>query len=164
MNFKTHSASRDASIRACAVALAAAFASVAHAQTTVPAPALAPAPATTPVPTTAPATTTAASTVTIPPLQCEKPSDALLIDPTAAHMKRLQKEVDDYKVCVNAYSHAMGAKANDLAEQSRAYAAAANGAIEGYNTFVTRLNAKAKGDSSTGDLKQSPSSGSKPTY
>ncbi|MGI9025094.1 MAG: hypothetical protein ACR2GP_05860 [Burkholderiaceae bacterium] len=143
MNSRTH----GTALSTCAAALLALFALSAHAQQSTPAPAHA-----------APA----ATTVAVPPIQCEKPADTPLLDPSSAHLKRFQKQVDDYKVCVNEYSRSMGAKSNEYADQARAYAAAANGAIDDYNTYVTALNARAKGES--GDVKQGPSSGSKPKY
>ncbi len=148
MNFKTH----GAALSATAAALLVAFACAAQAQQTAPAPA------------TANSSTPAAPPVAIPAMQCEKPADSHLADPTAAHLKRLQKEVEQYKVCVNDYAHAMGAKANEFADQSRAYATAANGAIESYNTLVTELNAKAKGDGGAAGASPSSGNASKPKY
>ncbi len=133
MNSRTH----GAALSTCAAALLTLFALSAHAQQPAP----------------------AASTVVVPPMQCEKPADTPLLDPSSTHIKRFQKQVDDYKLCVNEYSRVMGAKSNEYADQARAYAAAANSAIDDYNTYVTALNARAKGE--TGDIKQGPSSGSK---
>ena len=104
----------------------------------------------------------AAPAVVISPMKCEKPADTPLLDPSSTHIKRFQKQVDDYKVCVNEYSRAMGAKSNEYADQARAYAAAANGAIDDYNTYVNALNARSKGES--GEVKQGPPSGSKQKY
>ncbi len=141
MNSRTHGAALPAS----AAALLALFALPLHAQQTTTAP-------------VAPATTT----VAVPPMQCEKPADAPLLEPSSAQLKRFQKQVDDYKTCVNEYSRSMGAKSNEAADQARAFAAAANGAIDNYNAYVTDLNARTKGE--TGELKQGPSSGNKPKY
>ena len=110
-----------------------------------------------------PAPAPSASSVVVPPMKCEKPADTPLLDPSSTHIKRFQKQVDDYKTCVNEYSRAMGAKSNEYNDQARAYSAAANGAIDDYNTYVTALNARAKGGES-GEIKQGPSSGGKSKY
>ena len=137
MNLKTHLTS----LSACAAAV---FALSAYAQQGAPAPVL------------------AAGAVVVPPMQCDKPGDNAGIEPSQAQVNRFQKKVDDYKLCVNGYAKTMGAKSNEHADMARTYAAAANGAIEEYNAYVTALNAKMKGE--TGELKQGPSSGSKPKY
>ena len=137
MNFKTHLMS----LSACAAAV---FALSAHAQQTAP----------TPAPT--------ASAVAVPPMQCEKPGDNPGIDPSQAQINRFQKKVDDYKLCVNGYAKTTGEKSNELADMARAYAAAANGAIEEYNAYVTALNARMKGE--TGELTKGPPVTSKPKY
>lgn len=133
---------RLVSLSACA---AAALALSAHAQQSTPTP---------PVP--------AASAVVVPPMQCEKPGDNAGIEPNQAQINRFQKKVDDYKLCVNGYAKSMGAKSNEFADMARTYAAAANGAIEEYNAYVTSLNAKFKSDA--GDSKQGAPSGSKQKY
>lgn len=109
------------------------------------------------------ATTTSTSAVAIPPAQCEKPPAGPMIDPTSAQTKRFQKQVGDYKSCVDEYAKAMGAKSNEHAELARAYESAANSAIDSYNTYVTDLNARAKGGSGDPKQESSPSS-SKPKY
>lgn len=105
-----------------AVCLAGLLASSAHAQQ--------PAPATTP-------------SVDVPPMTCTVPGSPPL-DRAGSDMGRFQKRVDDYKVCVNQYTQSTGAKANEYAAQSRAYADAANKAIDDYNTYVTALNEATK--------------------
>lgn len=127
MTFKT----RRAVSSTCAAALFALFASSVHAQQSAPAPAAAP----------------AANAVAVPPISCEKPPPTPGIDPGSAQIKRFQKQVEDYKTCVNEYARAMGVKSNEYAAQARAYAAAANGAIDEYNTFATDLNARSKAES-----------------
>lgn len=141
MNFKTQ-------LKSLSACVAAVFALSAHAQQGAPAPAS--------------ASTPAASAVAIPAMQCEKPGDNPGIEPNQAQINRFQKKVDDYKLCVNAYAKSTGAKANEFADSARAYSAAANGAIEEYNAYVTALNAKAKGES--GGARQGSTSDSKPKY
>lgn len=140
MNFKT----QLVSLSACAAAVVALSA---HAQQSAPVP--------------APPPTPSAGAVAVPPMQCDKPGDNAGIEPNQAQINRFQKKVDDYKLCVNGYAKSMGAKSNEFAEMARTYAAAANGAIEEYNAYVTALNAKMKGE---GDTKQGASSGSKQKY
>lgn len=142
MNSKTHSAA----LSACAAALFALFTFPVHAQQSA----------------AAPAATPATSAVAVPPMQCEKPPATPLIDPSSVHIRRFQQQVDDYKACVKEYARSMGAKSNEYADQARAYAAAANGAIDSYNVYVTDLNARTKGES--GELKPGPASGDKQKY
>ena len=104
-----------------------------------------------------------ASAVVVPPMSCDKPADTPLLNPSSSHIQRLQKQIETYKLCVNEYSRSMGAKSNEAADQARAYAAAANGAIDDYNTYVTALNERAKGGESS-ELKQGPSTGGKSKY
>ena len=104
----------------------------------------------------------------IPAMNCENPGDSAGIEPNYAQIQRFQKKIDVYKLCVNDYAKAMGAKANEHVEIAKTYSNAANGAIESYNTYVTALNAKQK-SADGGDSRQTPSSGggatgSKPKY
>lgn len=80
----------------------------------------------------------------VPAMNCEKPGDSAGIEPSNAQQQRFQKKVDAYKVCVNDYAKAMGAKANEYVDLARSYSNAANGAIESYNAYVTALNEKQK--------------------
>lgn len=81
--------------------------------------------------------------VEVPAMTCPSPG-GLPVDRGGAEMGRFQKRVDDYKVCVNEYTKATGAKANEYAAQSRAYAEASNKAIDDYNAYVTGLNEASK--------------------
>lgn len=86
---------------------------------------------------------TAAAAAAVPAMDCPVPGFAPL-DKSGTEMTRFQKRVDEYKVCVNKYAAANGAKANELADQSRAHADAANKAIDDYNAYVTKLNESSK--------------------
>ncbi len=90
-----------------------------------------------------PAPTPPTTAVTVPPMTCESPG-AAPIGPPGPSFTRFQKRVDDYKVCVNQYAAAAGAKSNEFADQARAYADAANKAIDSYNAYVTALNESTK--------------------
>ncbi len=84
----------------------------------------------------------APTTVTAPPMDCQKPGDT--VPSAGAEVGRFQKRLEDYKNCIGAYSRTNGAKANELAAQSRVYGDAANKAIEDYNAYVAQLNAQVK--------------------
>ena len=88
----------------------------------------------------------AAAAVVVPPMNCENPG-AVPIGPQGPAMTRFQKKVDDYKICVNQYVAATGAKSNEFNEQARVYRDAANKAIDDYNAYVTKLNEATKTDS-----------------
>lgn len=90
-------------------------------------------------------TPAAAPDVVVPQMNCENPGTAPL-DRAGAAMTRFIKRVEDYKVCVNAYTAAQSAKANEYAAMSRAYGDAANKAIDGYNDYINALNASQKSD------------------
>ncbi len=101
---------------------------------------------------TAPA---AAPTVTVPAMNCDNPGTAPL-DRAGSQMTRFIKRVDDYKLCVNAYTAAQGAKAQEYAAMSRAYEDAANKAIDGYNEYINALNAATKSDKPGAERTGSP--------
>lgn len=96
-----------------------------------------------------PAAPAAAPNVDVPAMSCVNPGSPPL-DRAGSDMTRFSKRVEDYKVCINEYTRSTGAKANELAAQSRAYADAANKAIDDYNTYVTALNEKTKSPTSGG--------------
>lgn len=85
----------------------------------------------------------AAPAVDVPPMTCVSPGSAP-IDRASPSMTRFSKRVEEYKVCVNQYTAMVGAKANDLAAQSRAYSDAANKAIDDYNAYIIALNESTK--------------------
>lgn len=122
---------RHAVSSACVAALLTLVTYPVHAQQTAP----------------APASTPAANAVAVPTMPCEKPPPTPGIEPSAAQLRRFQKQIDSYRICVNEYARAMAAKSNEHADQARAYAAAANGAIADYNSYVNELNARTKGES-----------------
>lgn len=92
-----------------------------------------------------PASAQDAAAVVVAPMNCPKPGDFAPVDRASPEMTRFQKRLEEYKNCVFAYTKTNGAKASDFAAQSRAYADAANGAIDDYNAYVTELN-KQRGD------------------
>jgi hypothetical protein len=81
-----------------------------------------------------------------PPMDCQKPGDFAPLDRSSPEAGRFQKKLEEYKVCVGAYARTNGAKANELAAQSRVYSDAANKAIDDYNAYVTQINDKTKAD------------------
>ena len=89
--------------------------------------------------------------VVVAPMDCPNPGSPPL-DKASPGMARFSKRVEEYKVCVNKYAAANGAKANEFADQARAYSDAANKAIDDYNAYVTQLNESTKSDKS-GDKK-----------
>ncbi len=98
--------------------------------------------------------TAATPDVAVPTMNCDNPGTAPL-DRAGAAMTRFIKRVEDYKVCVNAYTAAQSAKANDYAAMSRAYGDAANKAIDGYNDYINALNASQKSDKPGAERTQS---------
>jgi hypothetical protein len=77
-----------------------------------------------------------------PPLDCAKPGDPPKPGASNADITRFQKRLDEYKTCVSTYTKANAAKAQEYQAQARAYSDAANGAVDGFNAYVTELNQK----------------------
>jgi hypothetical protein len=101
-----------------------------------------------------------ASAAAVPPPACEKPADFAPLDRSDHRaMTRFQKGLDDYKTCIGDYSKTNGAKANELAAQSRVYADAANKAIDDFNAYIQEMNAKAAAAGDDNKSNRSPSSG-----
>jgi hypothetical protein len=82
---------------------------------------------------------------TVPPMQCDKPSDYVPVGGgTAEQQNRVKKRMETYKTCVNDYATGLDAKIKDLTAQAQAYQDAANKAVTDYNAYnkdmVARLN------------------------
>jgi hypothetical protein len=108
-----------------------------------------------------------------PAMTCQNPGLRPL-DSSSPEGGKFQKKLDEFKKCVADYSQTNGARANEiaaqsrataakadeLAVQSRAYSDAANKAVNDFNSYVTEVNQGNK-DASTG---KGPSASSAPKY
>jgi hypothetical protein len=95
---------------------------------------------------TAPSYAQEPTTVAAPPVDCQKPGDFAPLDRSSPEAAKFQKKLEEYKNCVGVYARTNGAKANELAAQSRVYSDAANKSIDDYNAYVVQLNEKTKAD------------------